>query len=230
MFSWFKSFFKKEEDPLLLTQYEAEELLEDTEELMDELEEIEEEKPDPAAEHQAILKEVAEKPKGPSEDRDDEDGRTISEIIIHCSATRADNDIGVDQLRLMHTTPKPHGRGWKDVGYHYVIRRNGVIELGRDLNNNGLVDDDIGAHAFGWNTTSIGICLIGGADIRGRGEANFTPAQMTALAAFLVAKRQQYPKAKILGHRDTGAQKDCPSFNVGHWLRTGQMIEPMNFA
>jgi hypothetical protein len=53
---------------------------------------------------------------------------------------------------------------------------------------------------------------------------------MVALAAFLVAKRQQYPGVNIIGHRDTGANKDCPSFNVEHWLRTGKMIQPMNIG
>ncbi len=110
-------------------------------------------------------------------------------------------------------------RGFKSGGYHYVIRRNGHVELGRP-------EHQIGAHATGFNNKSIGICLIGGVDKAGRGEANFTPAQLTALRAMLVVLSQKYPQAQIIGHRDTGAKKDCPSFDVSHWLLHDKMIQP----
>lgn len=149
--------------------------------------------------------------------------REIKQIIIHCSATRPDLDIGAAQIRAMH-----RDKGWSDIGYHYVIRRDGRVELGRDLDKDGDIDEEVGAHAFGWNAHSIGICLIGGADAQGRGQANFTHEQMVALAAFLVAKREEYPAARVMGHRDTGAEKDCPSFDVAHWLKTGALISPRN--
>jgi N-acetyl-anhydromuramyl-L-alanine amidase AmpD len=144
--------------------------------------------------------------------------REIKQIIIHCSATPASLDIGAEAIRAMH-----RDKGWSDIGYHYVVRRDGRVELGRDLNKDGDIDEEIGAHAFGWNANSIGICLIGGANPAGQGEANFTREQMIALAAFLVAKREEYPKARVMGHRDTGAKKDCPSFDVAHWLATGEL-------
>lgn len=147
--------------------------------------------------------------------------REIKQIIIHCSATTSRVDIGAAEIRQMHIN-----QGWSDGGYHYVIRRNGKIELGRDLDKDGDIDEETGAHAFGWNANSIGVCLIGGADSAGQGEANFTPAQMIALSAFLVAKREQYPQAVIMGHRDTGAKKDCPSFDVTGWLKTGILSQP----
>lgn len=153
-------------------------------------------------------------------------GRTIKQIIIHCSATRPEQDIGAAELKRMHVDPKPRGRGWKDIGYHYVIRRNGKIELGRDLDGDGLVDEHVGAHAFGWNSNSLSVVLIGGANKAGHGEANFTKEQMIALDAFLVCKQQEYPNAEIMGHRDTGANKDCPSFNVAEWMRTGKLTQP----
>lgn len=151
--------------------------------------------------------------------------REIRQLIIHCSATRPDLDIGAAQIRAMH-----RDKGWSDIGYHYVIRRDGRVELGRDLDKDGDIDEETGAHAFGWNAESIGICLIGGADAQGRGQANFTREQMVALAAFLAAKREQYPAARVMGHRDTGAKKDCPSFDVAHWLTTGALISPRNPA
>jgi len=150
---------------------------------------------------------------------DVEQERRIDQIIIHCSATRATQDIGVKTLREWHTTPKPQGRGWLDVGYHYVIRRSGKAELGRDLDNDGFVDDEIGAHAFGWNSHSIGICLIGGVAQDGQTpEPNFTDAQMAALGAMILTLKQRYPNARVMGHRDTGANKACPSFDVAKWL------------
>lgn len=156
--------------------------------------------------------------------------RAIDQIIVHCSATPPYQNIGKRELKAQHTKPKQWGgRGWSDIGYHYVIRRSGQIELGRDLDGDNQVDDDIGAHAFGWNTNSIGICLIGGINSKGESEANFTQNQMVALRAFLVAKKEQYPNARIMGHRDTGARKDCPSFDFQHWLETDELIDPVNY-
>lgn len=149
--------------------------------------------------------------------------RAIKQLIIHCSATTVSQDIGVSEIRQMHTK-----RGWSDIGYHYVIRRSGKVEIGRDLDKDGDIDEEVGAHAFGWNANSIGICLVGGANKQGLGEANFTELQMVALAAFLVAKREEYPGAVVIGHRDTGAKKDCPSFDVSGWLKTGILSQPRN--
>jgi hypothetical protein len=147
-------------------------------------------------------------------------GRRIDNIIIHCSATRPSQDIGVKTLRKWHTDPKPNGRGWRDVGYNYVIRRSGKTELGRDVDGDGFVEDEVGAHTFGWNAHSIGICLIGGVAMDGQTpEPNFTDAQMAALGAMLVSMKQRYPDARIMGHRDTGANKACPSFDVAKWLK-----------
>jgi N-acetyl-anhydromuramyl-L-alanine amidase AmpD len=149
--------------------------------------------------------------------------RVIKQIIIHCSATPRHLNIGAKEIREMHVK-----QGWTDIGYHYVIRRDGKVELGRDLDKDGDIDEETGAHAFGWNANSIGICLIGGVGSTGKGDANFTKEQMIALAAFLVAKREEYPTAVVMGHRDTGAKKDCPSFDVATWLKTGVLTQPRN--
>ena len=149
--------------------------------------------------------------------------REIKQLIIHCSATPASLDIGAHDISQMHKK-----QGWSDIGYHYVIRRNGKVEIGRDLDKDGDIDEETGAHAFGWNANSIGICLVGGVNSKGQGEANFTKEQMIALAAFLVAKREEYPGALVIGHRDTGAKKDCPSFDVASWLKSGVLVQPRN--
>ena len=80
--------------------------------------------------------------------------RTITELIVHCSATPEGVDYTVDDIRRWHKQ-----QGWSDIGYHYVVYRNGLIVDGRDV-------DLIGAHCLkgGHNTHSIGICYVGGVD------------------------------------------------------------------
>ena len=69
-------------------------------------------------------------------------------IVVHCSATKPSMDIGVKEIRDWHV----NGNGWSDIGYAYVIRRNGALELGRDLDRDGNVDEETGA-----NTTSLDV-------------------------------------------------------------------------
>jgi len=152
--------------------------------------------------------------------------RKIDTIIVHCSATRASQMIGAATIRKWHTDPKPQGRGWKDIGYAYVIDRFGVIHLGRDLDGDGDVDEEIGAHALGHNAHSIGVCLVGGVAEDGKTpEANFTPHQMNNLDALLgLLKKRHGDDIVIIGHRDLpGVAKACPSFDVAHWLETKEV-------
>jgi len=113
----------------------------------------------------------------------------IEYIVIHASETRPIMDVGVEILRDWHTFPHydiksnkifylgqtyksdmdlpvevrhQRGRGWTDVGYHYVIKRDGTLEAGRPL-------DVIGSDVKGLNNVSWGICLIGGVDENNNG-------------------------------------------------------------
>lgn len=112
-------------------------------------------------------------------------------------------------------------KGWLDIGYHYVIKRDGTVEKGRP-------DTQVGAHEPKINRISLGICLIGGspplnspAFKRGEGENNFTPAQFKALAGLLRKLKGAHPNAEIIGHRDVpGVAKACPSFSVKDWVKT----------
>lgn len=142
--------------------------------------------------------------------------RDIRRIIVHCSATPANMDIGVAEIRAWHKGPP---NNWSDIGYNYVIRRDGSVEKGRDLDRDGNVDEEIGAHAKGFNADSIGICMVGGTNAtdRSKGEANFTIDQYTALVDVIRILRQRYGIAKkdIVGHRDLpGVAKSCPCFDV----------------
>lgn len=146
-------------------------------------------------------------------------------IVVHCSATKPQQDIGVDTIREWHLA-----KGWSDVGYSAVIKRNGLVQMGRH-------PDDVGAHVAGYNTRSVGVCLIGGLYVNGA-EADddfaglYTQEQGHALLETLEFYRMLYPSAKILGHRDLSPDKDmdgkiekhewlksCPGFDVLSWCR-----------
>ena len=134
--------------------------------------------------------------------------RRITDIVIHCSATKAIADIGVKEIRQWHV----EGQGWRDIGYHYVIRRNGQLETGRPR-------EQVGAHVAGHNANSIGICLVGGLDPNMNPEANYTAEQWVALRKLVAGLRQQFPGAAVKGHRDfPGVNKACPCFEVKAWL------------
>ena len=135
-------------------------------------------------------------------------------IAVHCSATKPNMDIGADTIREWHVK----GRGWRDIGYAYVIRRDGTAEKGRDLNNDGETFDDIGAHVRGYNSRAIGICLVGGLDYRGQPDANFTHAQYVSLADLISDLKIKFPSAIVQGHRDfPNVNKACPCFDVVSW-------------
>lgn len=136
--------------------------------------------------------------------------REINQIIIHCSATSPDQDIGVAEIREWHIK-----KGWRDIGYHYVIRQNGSWELGRDTDRDGNVDEEIGAHALGFNARSISICLVGGVDKDGNPDSNFTISQLFSLYSLVTTLKNRYNVEEILGHRDLpGVTKACPCFDV----------------
>ncbi|WP_087502356.1 N-acetylmuramoyl-L-alanine amidase [Pseudomonas sp. SID14000] len=127
-------------------------------------------------------------------------------IVVHCAATKPSMDIGLREIRQWHRQ-----RGFLDVGYHLIIRRDGSVEHGREL---GVV----GAHVQGHNATSVGVCLVGGVDEKLQPAANFTPAQWDTLNATLRGLQQAYPGARIVGHNELDSGKACPSFNVQDYL------------
>lgn len=136
--------------------------------------------------------------------------REITLLLIHCSATAEDQDIGVNQIRQWHTSAP---NNWEDVGYHYVIRRNGSIERGRD-------DETVGSHAKGHNFNSLGICLVGGVDANdmAKAECNFTRQQWASLDRLVSELKAKHPRAEIMGHRDLpNVHKACPSFDAKAW-------------
>ncbi len=139
--------------------------------------------------------------------------RSIDKIIVHCSATPEGEDRTVEQIRREHKA-----QGWSDIGYHYVVYRDGSIHVGRDV-------DIQGAHCAdnGGNIGSIGVCYIGGVEARRPGVAykdlkakdTRTEEQKAALLSLLLDLHVKYPKAVICGHRDLDRHgKACPSFDA----------------
>ena len=135
--------------------------------------------------------------------------RDINKIIIHCSATPEGKHFTVEDIRRWHTKPVSQGgRGWSDIGYHYVIYLDGTVHPGRP-------PEKIGAHCKGQNARSIGICYIGGitADGKKTPKDTRTPEQKSALRLLVESLKRKYPKATVHGHNEFAA-KACPCFNV----------------
>ncbi len=127
--------------------------------------------------------------------------RLINKIIIHCSASSPSMNIGVKEINAWHLK-----KGWQGVGYHYVIRRDGTIEKGRNL-------DLIGAHCKGENANSIGICYVGGVNENGKAEDNRTQDQKESLRKLISSLNLVFGPLDIFGHNEF-SDKACPSFNV----------------
>ena len=132
----------------------------------------------------------------------------ITKIILHCSATPEGKNFTVDDIRRWHTTPiAKGGRGWKDIGYHYVIHLDGSVHKGRP-------EGTVGAHCKGQNSCSVGICYVGGLASDGKTPKDTrTQAQKVSLRRLVEQLRERYPEATVHGHKEFAA-KACPCFDV----------------
>ena len=131
----------------------------------------------------------------------------VTHIVVHYSATYADQDLTVKDIDKMH-----RDRGWQMVGYHYVIRRDGTIERGRP-------ESMVGAHVGNQNTGKLGICCIGGLERAtgpNKGVDNRTPQQVESLIKLIRDVLKRHPGAQVVGHRDL-APTQCPGFDVPAW-------------
>ena len=137
--------------------------------------------------------------------------RKIDRIIIHRSSSLFGDASLIDKWH--------RERGFDEIGYHFVILNgyttgtslkikqpqfwlDGQVQRGRDI-------EKIGAHAKGFNTGSIGICLIG--------ERQFTRHQFGRLFLLIRNLMADYPNAQIVGHGEL-MDADCPHIDMG-WMR-----------
>lgn len=125
--------------------------------------------------------------------------REINRIVIHHTATSS--SATVESIRRYHTAV----RGWRDIGYHYLIDGDGQIRLGRP-------EWIQGAHVRGHNRDSIGVAVIGNFE-----QVSFELAQEDSLEVLLLDLLYRYPKAKVLCHSDL-ANTLCPGVSLSEWV------------
>ena len=123
--------------------------------------------------------------------------RTINKIIIHCSDTPSSMDIGTKEIRKWHVEEN----NWSDIGYHYVVGRDGEVGVGRGESTKG-------AHCYGQNSSSIGICLVGRED--------FNDEQFSSLRKLINDLVERYNIIAVEGHYKY-SDKTCPNFDVHEW-------------
>jgi hypothetical protein len=122
--------------------------------------------------------------------------RKVSKVYIHCSASDRPEHDDVSVMREWHTV----GNGWNDVGYHYFIRKDGLVQAGRPL-------EVIPAAQKGHNRRSIAICL------HGLDKARFTERQFSSLRHLCAQIYTAYDgNVTFHGHREVAA-KACPVFD-----------------
>ena len=127
--------------------------------------------------------------------------RNINKIILHCSATKEGKSFTAKDIDMWHRQ-----RGWKKIGYHYVVLLNGEIQVGRS-------ESEIGSHTVGQNADSIGVCYVGGLDFKENPMDTRTDQQKNALKELVSNLLKKHPNATVHGHNEF-ANKACPCFNV----------------
>lgn len=147
----------------------------------------------------------------------------IDSVIIHCSATKEGLNYKKSDIESWHKE-----RGFKQIGYHFVIDLDGTIEEGRPLTMNGAHCNEIDPiSGKSYNSHSIGICYVGGLDKKGKPKDTRTEEQKESLSSLIYQLVNEYPITDVFGHRDASPDlnkdgkvspnewvKDCPCFDV----------------
>ena len=148
--------------------------------------------------------------------------QNIDAIVIHCSATRAGQNVHAADIDKWHKE-----RGFAMIGYNFVIDIDGTVEAGRPLTRDGAHCNTAGTSGAAYNKHSIGICYIGGLDRNGKPADTRTPEQKLSLANLVYKLIDEYPIVEVIGHRDASPDKNkdgkitpnewikqCPCFDV----------------
>lgn len=135
--------------------------------------------------------------------------RNIDTIIIHCTATKPDQPVTIEDVRRWHV----EGNKWSDVGYHALITADGVIEYGRPMHKQG-------AGVRGHNANSVHVAYVGGLNADGEPEDTMTPDQVRALYAYVTGFVRVMGAMQVIGHNDLTDDKACPSFKVAQKFPT----------
>jgi len=146
--------------------------------------------------------------------------KQLTYLVIHCTATPEGREVSADEIRRWHTSPKPKGRGWKQVGYSDIIHLDGTVENLVPYNDDDVVDTwEITNGASGINSISRHVVYAGGVSADDVKKAKDTRTWLQELAMITYVKETiaRHPNIKVAGHNQF-AQKACPSFNVPVWL------------
>ena len=125
-------------------------------------------------------------------------------IVIHSSNTKPNADISIRDVDEWHRK-----RGLLKVGYHFFIRREGLIDVGRSPN-------EIGAHTKEHDSDSVSVCLAGGLNTRGVTAPDYSKGQLESLFVLVKTLKYMFADAEVVGHRDL-CKTECPSFDVKEW-------------
>ena len=125
--------------------------------------------------------------------------REINKIILHCSDTKTSQSFDISDIDLWHRK-----RGWDCVGYHYYIKLDGTLQLGRDINKKG-------SHCYGQNTKSIGICFEGGLNLDGSKWDEPLNEQLLTYDVLKAYLDSVFGALPVYGHYEF-SDKECPNF------------------
>ena len=130
--------------------------------------------------------------------------RPINKVLIHCSATPEGRDVKTKEIKKWHLS-----NGWSDIGYHYVIELDGKVVEGRPV-------EIVGAHCFGQNKFSIGICYVGGMNkSMSKPKDTRTEEQKESLIKLIKKLKKEHSILSVHGHNEF-SNKACPSFDVAN--------------
>jgi N-acetylmuramoyl-L-alanine amidase len=140
--------------------------------------------------------------------------RVIKKLVWHTSDSPDRlQDIGAADIKRWHTDPPPKGNGWSDIGYHFCVKRNGAIELGRDV-------DLIGSHVKGHNADSIGLVWVG------RDRPTYDQRQTMWELTLELLELYDLRVEDVYGHKELAAGKACPVINMDTFREELKLHEP----
>ena len=128
--------------------------------------------------------------------------RKITLIVLHCDGIMPNQHNTIEKIDAYHRS-----KGWKGVGYHFFVQRDGTIEIGRPV-------EMVGAHVAHHNRYSIGVCYEGRYDAAGKAADTRTPEQVKSLRVLVEQLHERFPNALIVGHHDLDPTKPCPCFDA----------------
>lgn len=127
--------------------------------------------------------------------------RNVATVFIHCSADDHPQNDNAQTMEAWH-----NARGFKGIGYHFFIKKDGTIQYGRSV-------ELIPAAQEGYNTGSVAICC------HGLRKELFTEQQKKSLNMLCNDINKAHGgKLFFRGHYEVEKNKTCPVFDFKNWL------------